>query len=392
MEEKKAVLRRKAFLINLAYFGVMIILFYLFMRFAFWTVFPFILAFIVAVLLQKPVNYITKKTPLKRGFTGVILVLLVLFAVLVPLALIIAKIVMEFIGFADSIKNFTDNLPQFLEQMRLSLTNSLSFLPDGIEKSLMDVFNSFAASFTAEGAAPTAGSSLDLSVLKEPLLGVWNTAKQIPSVILSIVLSVVCCCFMTADFPRISDFILRQVPPEKKHVILNTKKTVFSSMLKIIKAYLIIMLVTFTEMFIALNILKAIGIFDSSYIFVIAFVTCVVDIVPVLGTGTILMPWALINFLLGNIGLGIGLVVIYAVITVIRQVIEPKLVAAQLGIPPFITLIAMFLGLKLFGFIGLILLPLLIAMIKVLNDDGTIRLWKRKVDAERETSDAEEAK
>lgn len=386
MEDKKAVLRRKAFLINLAYFGVMVILFYLFMHFAFWTVFPFILAFAVAVLLQKPINYITEKTPVKRGFAGVILVLLVLFAVLVPLGLIIAKIVMEFIGFADSIKTFLDNLPQFLEQMRLSLTSSLAFLPDGIEKSIMDAFNSFTASVSSGGAS-SAGSPIDLSMFKEPLLGVWNTAKQIPSVLLSIILSVVCCCFMTADFPRISDFILRQVPPEKKHVILNTKKTVISSMLKIIKAYLIIMLITFTEMFIGLSILKAVGVFDSSYIFVIALVTCVVDIVPVLGTGTILMPWALINFLLGNIGLGIGLVVIYAVITVIRQVIEPKLVAAQLGIPPFITLIAMFLGLKLFGFIGLILLPLIIAMIKVLNDDGTIHLWKRKVDVAGEEAE-----
>ena len=151
------------------------------------------------------------------------------------------------------------------------------------------------------------------------------------------------------------------------------------------------MLITFSEMFIGLNILKLIGVYESSYIFVISFVTCVVDIVPVLGTGTIVLPWAVYSFIMGDVGMGIGLLIIYGVITVIRQIIEPKLVAMQLGLPPFITIIAMFFGLKLFGFIGLFLLPLLITMLKVLNDNGTIHLWKRPCDVEEETAPVTES-
>lgn len=380
-------MKRRAFLINFFYFAVIIILFYLYMHFAFWITFPFLAAFAVAMMLQRPVNFITRKTPLKRGLASVIMVLLILLAFLGPISLIIAKIISEFMGFFDYVKNILDNLPQFLEQFEISLANAVTFLPDGLEKKIMDTYASVAASVSgAEGQnlASSGMPSIDFSILKTPLMGMWNTAKQIPSALVSILIAIIACCFMTSDFPRISGFIKRQISPEKIEVVRDSKNTVSSSLKKILKAYLLIMLITFSEMFIGLNILKIIGVYNSSYIFVIAFATCVVDIVPVLGTGTVVLPWAVYSFIVGDIGMGIGLLIIYGVITVIRQIIEPKLVAMQLGLPPFVTIIAMFFGLKLFGFVGLFLLPLTITMLKVLNDKGTIHLWKRPCDVEEE--------
>lgn len=387
MSKPATIMKRRAFLINFFYFAVIIILFYLYMHFAFWITFPFLAAFAVAMMLQRPVNFITRKTPLKRGLSSVIMVLLILLAFLGPISLIIAKIISEFMGFFDYVKNILDNLPQFLEQFEISLANAVTFLPDGIEKKIMDTYASVAASVSgAEGQnlASSGLPSIDFSILKTPLMGVWNTAKQIPSALVSILIAIIACCFMTADFPRISGFIKRQISPEKIEAVRDSRNTVSSSLKKILKAYLLIMLITFSEMFIGLNILKIIGVYNSSYIFVIAFATCVVDIVPVLGTGTVVLPWAVYSFIVGDIGMGIGLLIIYGVITVIRQIIEPKLVAMQLGLPPFVTIIAMFFGLKLFGFVGLFLLPLAITMLKVLNDKGTIHLWKRPCDVEEE--------
>lgn len=393
MSKPATISKRRAFLINFFYFAVIIMLFYLFMHYAFWITFPFLAAFAVAMFLQRPVSFITRKTPIKRGLASVIMVILLLLAFLGPISLITAKIISEFMGFFDYIKNILDNLPQFLEQFEISLADAIAFLPDGIENKIMDTFASVSAALSGTGGQNIVTPDLpaiDFSILKAPLMGVWNTAKQIPSALVSVLIAIIACCFMTADFPRISGFIKRQIPSEKKHVIRDAKNTVFSSLKKIVKAYLLIMLITFSEMFIGLNILKLIGVFESSYIFVIAFVTCIVDIVPVLGTGTVVLPWAVYSFIMGDIGMGIGLLIIYAVITVIRQIIEPKLVAMQLGLPPFITIIAMFFGLKLFGFIGLFLLPLLITMLKVLNDNGTIHLWKRPCDVEEETASVTE--
>ena len=103
---------------------------------------------------------------------------------------------------------------------------------------------------------------------------------------------------------------------------------------KLVKSYALIMLITFAEMSIGLSVLKVIGAYKSGYIFIIAIITAIVDILPVLGTGTVVIPWAVFSLINGSYGLGIGLIVIYACITVIRQIIEPKIVASNLGIPP----------------------------------------------------------
>lgn len=365
------------------------------MRFAFWTLFPFLAAFLAAVILQRPVNFITRKTPLKRGITSVIMVFLLLLAIIIPLALVILRIALEFRGFADYIRNFIENLPEFLAQLKISIADTVAFLPDGVEAKIMDSVNSLieaiANSGAAEAGAEQAAASFDFSFLLTPLGGIWDTAKQIPTALVGVLVAIISCCFMTSDYPRLRAFIVRQLPEHRRSALGSTKQIVFSSFGKMAKAYLIIMFITFCEVFIGLNILKMTGVFSSSYVFVISLVTAIVDIVPVLGTGTILVPWMLFSFLVGDTGLGIGLLVMYVVITVIRQVVEPKLVAGQLGLPAFLTVIAMFLGVKLFGFIGLFLLPMTIILLKLLNDRGIIHLWKRSCDVQKETVPAEAA-
>ena len=124
------------------------------------------------------------------------------------------------------------------------------------------------------------------------------------------------------------------------------------------------------------------GIYKSGYIIEISIITAIVDIVPVLGTGTIMVPWALYSLITGKISLGIGLIVVYVIILVLRQVLEPKLVATKLGLPPVLTIAAMYIGTQLFGFIGLFLMPIITIMIKRLNDEGVLHIWKSGKSAE----------
>ena len=91
-----------------------------------------------------------------------------------------------------------------------------------------------------------------------------------------------------------------------------------------------------------------------------SIIIALIDIVPVLGTGTVMIPWSIYSFVTGEIGMGIGVLVIYAIISVIRQIIEPKLVAGQVGISPIITIIAMYVGIKVFGAIGIFILPFIV--------------------------------
>ncbi len=391
-----SVEKKRAVLINTAYIVLLLSAFYLFMKYAFGMFAPFIFAFILGAVLQKPANAIARKTPIKKGFASVLLVLLVLAAFLTVMALAGVKIMSEVRGFADSLMAYIGRLPDFIKSVEATLLNAADKLPDGIGDTLRTTIENFtdklllSSEERGEITHLQQSTGIDIfSMLETPLSGVWATAKQIPSVLVGCLIFVIASCFITSDYDRIVGFVKRQLSPEKRRNVSKTRDIVFSSVGKLVKSYVLIMFITFVEMCLGLSVLKIIGVYGGSYLFIIATITAMVDIFPVLGTGTILIPWGVFMLITGRYGMGIGLLVLYACITVIRQVIEPKIVASNLGIPPIVSIMGMYIGLQLFGVIGLFLLPITITVIKVLNDEGVIRIWKssRKKDKQEENEE-----
>lgn len=376
--------KRRSFIINTVFVVIIVGLFYLAIKYALGIVWPFVVAFFLAMLLQRPVNFLSTKTPLKRGISSVIMVLFVLVIVGSILGLIIGRIVIELKGFFDYLLIKMEDAPAFVDQIQAWLSDTFSFLPKSLHESIMTATENFLNRLMGIEAKASAdaiqaeNSGIDFSLLSSPLGAVWGTAKQIPMIAVGVLVCVVSCCFMTTDYRTLRDMILSQLSQKRQSAVIRTKQVTFSTLGKMGKAYSIILFVTFMEMLLGLSFLKLIHVYDSGYIFAIAFITAVVDIIPVLGTGTILIPWALWSLFTGDVGLGIGLLVVYAIISVIRQVMEPKLVASQLGLPPFVTIMAMYIGSQLFGFVGLFLLPITIMLLKVLNDEGVIHIFKKK--------------
>lgn len=376
--------KRRSFIINTVFVVIIVGLFYLAIKYALGIVWPFVVAFFLAMLLQRPVNFLSTKTPLKRGISSVIMVLFVLVIVGSILGLIIGRIVIELKGFFDYLLIKMEDAPAFVDQIQAWLSDTFSFLPKSLHESIMTATENFLNRLMGIEAKASAdaiqaeSSGIDFSLLSSPLGAVWGTAKQIPMIAVGVLVCVVSCCFMTTDYRTLRDMILSQLSQKRQSAVIRTKQVTFSTLGKMGKAYSIILFVTFMEMLLGLSFLKLIHVYDSGYIFAIAFITAVVDIIPVLGTGTILIPWALWSLFTGDVGLGIGLLVVYAIISVIRQVMEPKLVASQLGLPPFVTIMAMYIGSQLFGFVGLFLLPITIMLLKVLNDEGVIHIFKKK--------------
>lgn len=364
--------RKKKFIIDTVYAVFVIVIFYFFMKYAFGLFLPFLLALAVAAALQRPVNFICKKTPLKRGFVSAVLVL---FSVTVILGLIVALIMrlgIEVKGFFDYIMIQLQDIPAFIKRMEVFVSGHLQFLPDKIEGAVTSFLSEKANDLLNNTGA---GAGFDISTFKTPLLGVWNTVKQIPSTLVAIVIAIVSCCFMTADFASVRKIILSLFRPETRDKIIRSKKLLVPSLSKMAKAYGLIILITFSELALGLFLMKLIGIYEGNYIFIFALITAIVDIIPILGTGTILIPWALYCLLNGRISLAIGIFIMYACITVIRQIIEPKLVANQLGIPPFATIISMYVGSQIFGVLGIFLLPITLVMVKLLNEEGIIHIF-----------------
>lgn len=367
--------KKTKFIINTVYVAIIVALFYLFFKYALGTVFPIICAAVVAMILQKPVDFVNKKTHINRGFVSAVFVLLSFFFIVAVLGLIIVWVGTELKGFFRYFMVQLEDIPALVEKVRGYLANILTFLPEKAEIAVTNFINEkINTLFNSSPDAPTAPTDFDFSILSTPLLGIWNTAKQIPTTLVSIVVAIVACCFMTADFASLRNLVLSFFKPETKEKIIRAKRLLFPSLGKMIKAYAIIITITFCELALGLSILKLINIYEGGYIFIIAAITAIIDIVPVLGTGTVLIPWALYNFISGNYSLAIGLIIIYVCITVIRQVIEPKLVATQLGLPAFLTIVSMFIGSQIFGVIGIFILPITIVMLKLLDDEGILNI------------------
>lgn len=379
-----SVERRKGVLINVAYFALIIGAFYLFMRFAFWPLFPFIFAFFAAMLLQKPVRLLTKRTPVKKGFAAFLLTMFCTLFLIGIIALAGTKIVTEVKGLIESVMSAFDSLPDFILTAERWLISFVEKLPTALETPLTSWINKLAENLLAaaqqnpsqSSGALLSGLKFDLSSLKTPLSGVISTASKVPSALIAIVITFIATVFMTSDYDRIVTFIKRQLPSKKRETLTKTKNLTITTISKMLKAYCLIICITCTELFIGISALKLLGIYNGGYVFTIALVTAIVDIFPILGSGTILIPWGIVSLLMGKTGLGIGVLVIYVIITVLRQYIEPKLVAGQLGLPPIATLMGMYIGLKLFGVFGMFILPFTITILKVLNDDGVIRIWR----------------
>lgn len=382
----KDVEKRRAAIINVLYFAMIVAILVLVMRYALSVCLPFAVAFVVAAVLQKPKNFLVKKTPLKNGGAAGICVLLSIVIIVALVALIGVRAFEEVKGFAGYIAAKLQNIDDVVNNIESWLVNLISSLPGFLRTTLKDsvteLFSDIREYIAGESSnasssiASGLGDKFSFSWITGPLSGVISTAKQVPTVLLSIVISIVACCFMTSEFSDIKAFIVRQFPEHRRKDLSRAKNILRSSLGKMGKAYLLIMLVTFIEVSVGLTVLKLLKVYSSSYIMVIAAVTAIVDIFPVLGTGTILIPWAAYSFITGNFKMGIGLIVLYAAITVIRQIIEPKLVAGQLGLSPIVTIASLYFGLKVFGVLGMFVTPILVIMLKLLNDEGIIHLWK----------------
>lgn len=359
--------KRKSFIINFVYLAIIVGMYYFTIKYAMGYIFPFVVAAALSIFLQKPVKAITKKLHIKaHSAVSIILVLLIV-------VVIVGTVVGVLYGFINELKDFVaylfgkfSSVSDFIKTAEEFAMNLVVKLPRGISDTIGGYVTDF---FDKIG---TQSSGIDLSVLSAPISGAWHVVKGIPSLFLSVLVTVISCVFMTSDYETIKNMLLNMFSDKNRKKLVNAKRTTTKGVAKLFKAYATIMLITFTEMFIGLSFLKLIGAYTGGYVAIIAFVTCIVDIIPVLGTGTVIIPWAIYCFVSGDVGLGIGLIVLYAVITVIRQIIEPKLVANQVGLPAIVTIAAMFIGARIFGTFGIIMLPLTVVILKLMYDEGVI--------------------
>lgn len=368
MNREERLRRQKEFLISFAFGAVWLVILWVVLKAAGSVLFPFLAAFAVAALLAGAVKFITERTHIKRGIVAVTTVLffyILLAAVLYFAGSYLVRLIYDLtrelsVFFSDTVVPVMQRFYQWVERL------SVVFYPVGqTEKTqgLQDV--------GAESAQTIKNAGKLMSGISDGVIdGVSGMAAGIPRFFMKLLIAVIATVFMELEFPEIKAFLKRQIPAEYQRAFRDGKNYVTGTMGKCILSYCLIFGMTFAELTAGLFLL---GIKNA---FAIAFIIAVLDILPVLGTGTVLIPWAVLAFASGRISTGVGVFGLYLVITVVRNLIEPKLVGKQMGLSPVIMLPCMLIGLKFFGIIGLFVVPLLVSFLKQLNDRGIIKIFR----------------
>lgn len=356
----------KRIAIILFYIAVGLAAAYLFFKYLFGLVLPFIIAYLIAAALQPVVRFLCKhaKVPKKLSVLVLVLVATTLLGVLCYFA--VNRIYTELTILSQNVKSFIDYVRSD-EQYAKSLIDKISGAIPFVDMSdrLGKIWENLDRELE-EGLLSIA-NKLSGSVL--PILG--SIIAFVPNALVTIVVVIISTYYFATDFRKINKFIMAQLPEKTANGLRIFKKEFVGTIIKFLRAYGLIILITFLELFVGFTIL------GIKYAFLIALFTAVIDILPVLGTGTVLIPWSVFLLLSGNYYTGVALIIIYIVITIIREIIEPKIVGKYIGLYPLLTLISMYVGLKTLGVVGLLLFPIITIIIKKLNDDGKLHLFKK---------------
>ncbi len=316
--------------------------------------FPYVLRllapFIAGLFLYfaaNPLNRILKTREIPRSFCALISLFTITLIVLVILRFVGEKIFIE-------LYSLTENPPKFYTSAIDGVVRGIKTVAHKFNIKDVSAFESFLPGFYSALQEQIGGI---VSGISQFLI---NFAKGIPSLFIASFAAVFTAFFLLRDNDKIVDFSCRFFGEKFCKGCFRLKDTFFSVAASYLKAQLILVGIVFVVLLSGFLLLKV------KYAFLLAILTALVDAVPVFGTGTVLLPMALFNFLSGNSSLGWGILVLYGVTLIVRQFCEPKILGKSLGIHPLLTVFSLYVGMKLFGIPGLILGPFFAIFAKIL--------------------------
>ncbi len=353
--------KRRRFIINFLYFAILLGIAVVLCRYALGALMPFLIALLVSLLLRPVVRFLCERCRVQKGVAGAVVVLL--FYALIGFLLIIIGIKL----FAAA-KLFFLQLPSVYQDR---IAPWMSDLLDSIENfaAKLDPRSSTAYGVVSVNVTDTIGESV-AALSKQVVSWVTSFTLKTPSFLLSLVITVIATVFLSIDLPNIRAFLLRQFSEKNRKLLGELRIHLGRTLGRYTRSYALILLITFGEIALGLLIIgvnNPVGTAAAIALF---------DILPVVGSGMILLPWTIIALLSGSYIRALGLGILYVIVVVVRNIIEPKIVGDRVGLRPIVTLMAMVVGTYLFGGIGLLGLPITLALLQSLNRQGVIHLYQ----------------
>ncbi len=303
---------------------------YLFFRHFAAVLLPFVLGWGIALAVRCPADFLHRKTKVPRGVARLLLALLAagvlgvlsyfgLRGVFHELSLLVEQLGSDGGALAERLREWLSAIPLIGEQLATG-----NFLQEGLTVLLSE--------------APALLSRL---------------AGFLPSFFFSFGVAVIAAVYFCLDLDRIHAAISRRLPEAIRSPLRSVKDSALRAALAVFRAQGILMLIAFAFMLVGFFLLKV------KFPLLLSAIFALLDFLPVLGVGTFLIPWGIVSLLIGYRRLGIGLLILYAVITAVRQFIEPHLIGGRHGVHPLLTLLSLYAGGRLFGFFGLLLFPII---------------------------------
>ncbi len=323
---------------------------------------PFLVAFIISLMIEPLIKKIMKKAKLTRRTSSIIIFVVVSTIILGALIWGMITLFSEASNLLQGINDYFDKAYKLFQ----NFLNQFDFDKIKISNELLSVIQD------------STGGLLDSVSLwvKNILNGLINIVTSIPVISIYFVITVMALYFICVDKIYILDQIEHHIPELWVKKMGKHLKDLIKTLGGYLKAQATLILVSFVISLIGLYILSFTG-FNIKYPLLMAIFIGFVDALPILGSGTVMVPWAVIAGLNGDWNLGIAIIVLLTIMSIARQVLEPKLVSKNIGIHPIFTLIAMYTGFKFIGILGILFGPIILIIIKnvfaTLIDGGVVK-------------------
>mgnify|MGYP003082060934 FL=1 len=311
--------------------------------------FPFTLALFISIIIRPLVRFLMNKLKFSKKTASIISIVTFLIVFFGLIGILSLKFFGEIYKLSQNLNNYSSDIQNLWTENVKKVYTYLGNFPAGFNDQLNNTINSF----VSKGSVKL-GSFIN---------GVISFVTSIPTLILYIVITILSTFFMILDRDEILSYLEHQLPKSWLDKVFNIKTEMFTVLVSYLKAQAILGSICLIESLILLNLLAFLK-FDVPYPLLMSIIICIADILPILGAGTILIPWSILSFATGNIKLGIGLLISYLIIMSVRQMLEPKLISQNLGVHPLITLISMYSGFKVFGVSGFLIGPVVMIILK----------------------------
>lgn len=329
---------------------------------------PFVIGWIIAMIANPIVKWLEKKVKILRKHSSVIIIVATIVLIIIILYYGIIMFSREAMGFIQDLPNLYADFDKQIQAAYSSLDGLYGMLPKDFQD-MVDYLGTETSKYVTNS----------LSEIKMPTISeAGSLAKNVAEMFFMTIITILSAYFFIAEREILMDYVKKHTPntiQERYSMVVNSFKKAVGGYLK---AQLKITGIMMIIVFIGLEILRV------DYSFLIAFLVAFIDLLPIFGTGAVFWPWALIDVLTGNYFRAIGIMIIYLLCQIIRQVLQPKLVGDSIGISPLMTLVFMFIGYKLKGVLGMILgLPVGMILVSFYHAgifDGMIHTIKMIVD------------